>query len=166
MPPFGIRPVVCGDFVFIPPTEIEPEAIAYILPSPALSGVTTKFPPASDFASPIDDTLMSILLPVFENSGRLAVTRTTATFFESISFVRFKPSLLNIFLNVAFAISDLLSPVPFKPVTTPYPTRGLLLTPFIWINSFILVDLILIFATEANEINTNIKVEIFLCFSS
>ena len=50
--------------------ESGPDAIAYVLSSPPLSGVISKVPPARELALPIEDMRTSIFCPILGNGGR------------------------------------------------------------------------------------------------
>ncbi len=78
-----------------------------------------SMPPSRDFASPMDDTVTSILSPTLANGGSCAVTSTAALFCDRSSSLSM-PSPRSTFFSDESASGDFfVSPVPWSPTTSP-----------------------------------------------
>ena len=124
--PFITLTVVVKCFCFLPPFKLKPPILigpwakAYIFPFTPLSGVISKTPPCKDLASPIEETVMSILSPSLAKGGKVAVTITAATFLDLMSFgSSFTFTFLSKFDNVWFVNFEEESPLPSSPTTNP-----------------------------------------------
>src|SRR5579884_3191671 len=147
--PFGTRPAVgwftvwelLPPFATKPPVTTEPCAAAYTCPSAPFSGVSISMPPCRLLASPIADTVMSTRVPGCPNGGRSAVTSTAAVLRTRIAVGSTVTPMRASRLARLCAENTVcrLSPVPFNPTTSPYPTSWLSRTPSIETRSLSLV---------------------------
>ena len=91
-------------------------------PSAPRNGVITSDPPASEDASPSEETVTSMREPERTKGGRLAVTITAATFLARVAPVSVAMprlfSMERIDCSVKGALR-MLSPVPWSPTTSP-----------------------------------------------
>src|SRR5450755_3517227 len=95
-------------------------------------------PPCKLLQSPMADTEMSMRVPGCANGGRLVVTSTAAVFLTRMAVGETAtPMRARRFVKLCDENTVcLLSPVPFKPTTRPYPTNWLSRTPSIDTRSF------------------------------
>ncbi len=88
-----------------------------------------------DFAFPIDDIITSTLSPTLAYGGSFAVTTTAAVFFDTKGSSLFSPRFFSMFLSEESVRTDFVSPVPWRPTTSPYPSTWFSRNPSIYARS-------------------------------